>query len=106
MPKFGLLIHYELCTGCHVCEIACKKEHQRTEDEWGIYVKEVEPVLNNGKQYFFPIPTDNCNLCGKRISKGLQPACVMHCWAGVMKFGEIKDLADHIDQFKTVLWVP
>jgi len=107
MPKYGLLIDYELCTGCHSCEIACKKEHNRPPDEWGISVREVEPEIAGGKLYYFPFPTDKCNLCGKRIAKGLQPACVKHCWAGVMKFGTIGELAEYMQQKpKTVLWAP
>ena len=27
MPKYGLLIDYDFCIGCHVCEVACKQEH-------------------------------------------------------------------------------
>ena len=106
MPKYGLLIDYEYCTGCHVCEIACKKEHDRPDDEWGIIVKEVEPDVTGCNQYYFPFPTDKCNLCGKRISKGLKPACVSHCWAQVMKFGTISELTEYMKQkAKTVLWV-
>ena len=28
--KYGLLIDYTWCTGCHSCEIACKVEMPRT----------------------------------------------------------------------------
>ena len=107
MPKYGLLIDYEFCTGCHVCEIACKKEHNRPPDEWGIYVREVEPDITGGKQYYFPFPTDKCNLCGKRIARGRLPACVTHCWAQVIKFGTIAELAEYMrKKSKTVLWAP
>jgi Fe-S-cluster-containing dehydrogenase component len=107
MPKYGLLIDYEFCVGCRACEIACKQEHNRPAGEWGIHVKEVEPEIAGGKLYYFPFPTDNCNLCGKRIAKGLQPACVKHCLAAVMEFGTIKKLTEHMQRKpKTVLWVP
>ena len=107
MPKYGLLIDYEFCVGCRVCEIACKQEHNRPPEEWGIYVKEIEPEIAWGKSYYFPVPTDNCNLCGKRITKGLQPACVHNCWAGVMTFGTIQELTGYIEKKpRTVLWAP
>ncbi|RLF04803.1 MAG: oxidoreductase, partial [Thermoprotei archaeon] len=35
MPKYGLLIDYEYCTGCHTCEVACKQEHNLQPDQWG-----------------------------------------------------------------------
>jgi len=107
MPKYGLLINYEFCVGCHACEISCKQEHNRPPEQWGILVKEVASELAGGKLYYFPFPTDHCNFCGKRVAKGLQPVCVKHCWTGVMKFGEIEELAQCMrDQPRTVLWVP
>ena len=107
MPRYGLLIDYEFCVGCHACEIACKKEHNRPPEEWGIHIKEVEPEITGGKLYYLPFPTDNCNLCGKRIAKGLQPTCVHNCYAGVMKFGTIEELTKYIKEKPwTVLWAP
>ena len=107
MPKFGLLIDYEFCVGCRVCELACKKEHNRPDDESGIYVNEIDPEINGGKQYFIPYPTDKCNLCGKRIAKGKKPACVHNCWANVMRFGKIDDLVGFLgEKARTVLWIP
>ena len=107
MPKYGLLIDYEFCVGCRVCELVCKKEHNRPDGEYGICVREVEPELTGGKQYFFPFPTDNCNLCGRRMARGLEPACVHNCWADVMRFGKIETLAGEMQKKpRTVLWVP
>ncbi len=107
MPKYGLLIDYEFCVGCRTCEIACNREHNRPADECGIHVQEIEPELTRGKVYYHPFPTDHCNLCGKRIAKGLQPACVHNCWAHVMRFGTIPELAEHMQKKpKTVLWAP
>ena len=107
MPKYGLFIDYEFCVGCRVCELACKMEHNRPDGERGIVVKELEPGESGGKQVFIPTPTDDCVLCGKRIARGLEPACVHNCWAGVMKFGQIEDLAAHCaEKPRTVLWVP
>ena len=101
------MIDYEYCVGCHVCELACNQEHNRPEGEWGITVKEIEPEITGGKQYFFPFPTDKCNLCGRRIARGLKPACVHNCWAQVMRFGKIEELTEHmLKKSRTVLWVP
>ena len=107
MSKYGLLIHYDFCIGCHVCEIACKQEHHRPDGEQGIYVMEVQPEVAGGKLYYFPFPTDHCNFCGKRIARGLEPACVKHCQSGVMRFGKIKDLTKDMEkQPRSVLWAP
>ncbi len=107
MPKYGLLIDYEFCVGCRACELACKQEHNRPAEEWGITVKEIEPEIAGAIQYSIPYPTDQCNLCGKRVAKGLPPACVQHCWAGVMKFGTIAELTRCMEKKpRMVLWVP
>lgn len=36
----GLLIDYQWCTGCHSCEMACRKEHGLPDDEYGIKLTE------------------------------------------------------------------
>ena len=106
-PKYGFLIDYEFCTGCHSCEISCKQEHNRLAGESGIKVIEIDPRQTGGKSYYFPFITDKCNLCGKRIAKGLKPACIHNCWTGVMIFGLVKELAVDLDtKPRRVLWVP
>ena len=107
MAKRLSVIDVDRCVGCQSCEIACKMEHNRPPDEWGIQVQKVEPEIAGGKLYYFPFPTDNCNLCSQRRAQGLLPSCVQHCWAGVIKFGTIEDLARYMkEKPKTVLWRP
>ncbi|HCF70666.1 MAG TPA: oxidoreductase, partial [Syntrophomonas sp.] len=36
MSRNGLLIDYEYCTGCHSCEVACKKELELPKGKFGI----------------------------------------------------------------------
>ncbi len=38
MEAMGLLIDYELCTGCQSCEVSCKEEHDYPVGKWGIRV--------------------------------------------------------------------
>ncbi len=107
MPRYGLLIDYEFSVGCRACEIACKLEHNRAAHEYGIQVQEIVPEVSGRKLYYYPFPTDKCNLCGKRVAKGLQPACVTNCWARVMRFGKVRELAQYMEKKpRNVLWVP
>ncbi len=42
-----------------------------------------------------------------RVKGALQPACVKHCQAGVMKYGRIKELVEYMElKPKTVLFTP
>ena len=43
MTTYGLLIDYEYCTGCQVCEVACKEEHDFGVGKWGIRVLDDGP---------------------------------------------------------------
>jgi len=107
MAKYGILINYKYCNGCRSCELACKQEHSRPPDEWGLKVIEVDPHVTGKRKYYFPFPTSNCNLCGKRIARGKQPACVHHCRVKAMKFGKIEDLTEAIaNEKESVLWSP
>ena len=43
MSKYGLLIDYEYCSGCHSCEIACRNEKDIALDDWGIKLASIGP---------------------------------------------------------------
>ena len=99
MGAKGLLVDYEWCSGCHTCEVACQLEHGYPSDQWGIKVHEVGPWEYAPKtwQYsYLPAPTDQCNRCETRVAKGEKPACVKHCQAQVLKYGDLEDLAKEL----------
>ncbi|MCB6310659.1 4Fe-4S dicluster domain-containing protein [Gordonibacter pamelaeae] len=113
MNQYGLLIDYEYCTNCHPCEVACEEAHDFPPQARGIRVFEDGPwQYGEGDDEkwnwnYIPVPSDRCDLCAERVTKGQEPACVHHCLAQVMKFGRIDDL---VEDFKTkprqVLWMP
>ena len=46
----GILINYEYCTGCHSCEVACKKHLELPKGEFGIKLTEVGPYAYSGRE--------------------------------------------------------
>lgn len=104
----GLLIDYEFCTGCHSCEVACKKEHRLDEGVYGIKVAQIGPMRIGERRYdwsYLPIPGELCDLCEERRSMGKQPLCVQSCQAKVMEFGAMGELASKAAaKTKTVLF--
>jgi Fe-S-cluster-containing dehydrogenase component len=110
MARNGLLIDYEYCTGCHTCEVACKQELDLPVGKWGIKLLEDGPwqVAPEKWEYnFIPLPTEMCTLCGTRVAEGKKPACVQHCQAQVMEYGEVEELAKKmVTKRKMVLFAP
>lgn len=110
MSKFGILIDYEYCTGCHSCEFACRQENNLPLGQWGIKVFQIGPwkINNNKWQYgYIAVPTDQCTYCGKRLAQGKIPSCVQHCQASVLQFGTIEELSKLLKQkSKQILFVP
>lgn len=99
--RYGLLINYEFCTGCHSCETACKVENKLTYGQWGIKVAIDGPrKLENGKFEFInvPIPTSLCNLCEDRVNQGKLPSCVQHCQSAVMFYGPVEELVEKMTE--------
>ncbi|MBT3991853.1 MAG: 4Fe-4S binding protein [Rhodospirillaceae bacterium] len=94
MAKYGILIDYDFCTGCHTCEVACQQEHNYPVGLNGIKVTEYEYQLANGKVKidYMPFLTDLCDLCMSRQAEGERPSCVKHCQTACMKFGLTTDL--------------
>ncbi|OGA24932.1 MAG: hypothetical protein A3I01_12075 [Betaproteobacteria bacterium RIFCSPLOWO2_02_FULL_65_24] len=94
MARYALLIDHDFCTGCHTCEVACQQEHQYPVGTNGVVVTEYEYVVNGRvKIDFLPFLTDHCDLCTARMQKNERPACVKHCQAACMLFGQTQDLA-------------
>ncbi len=110
----GILVNNEYCTGCHSCEVACKKELKLPEGEFGIKLTEVGPFEYAGKTgserfewTWTPILTKACDLCASRTEKGKMPACVQHCQAWCMYYGEVEELAAKMDgKSRCVLLTP
>lgn len=96
---YGLLVDYEWCTGCHTCEVACQMEHGLPTDQWGIKISEVgiwEYAPKTWQYAYLPVPTDQCDLCADRVSKGKLPTCVHHCQAKCLSYGKLEDLAKEL----------
>lgn len=112
--QFGLLIDYDMCTGCHSCEVACKEEHGFGQGKWGIRVFDDGPWQkfdgdDQGKNFNWnkiPVPTDLCDGCAARVAEGRKPTCMHHCLADVIEFGPLSELAEKlVRKPKQVLWV-
>lgn len=103
----GLLIDYRWCTGCHTCEIACKREHNLPQEEFGIKIAEFiwpHPQADEDWQHqdkwqytYMPMPLDACDLCAERVEQGKLPSCVHHCQAQCLEFGELADLLPKLE---------
>ena len=106
----GLVIQYEFCTGCHSCEVACKKELDLPKGQFGIKLLEYGPVKKEDGRwdfFFIPTPTDLCHMCAERLEMGKIPACVHNCQAKVMEFGDVEELAKKMTYIrKCVLFSP
>jgi Fe-S-cluster-containing dehydrogenase component len=93
MPRYGLLVEYEYCTGCQSCVVACKQEHNYPAGIGGIKMNEIHTEGGRLRTDYLPFPTKYCDLCGERVADGGQPACVKACQASTMWYGELAELA-------------
>jgi Fe-S-cluster-containing dehydrogenase component len=100
----GILVNYEFCTGCHSCEVACKKHLGLPKGEYGIKVLELGPYERQGKTgqekwewAWVPSLTKSCTMCEDRVEKGKMPMCVQHCQSWCMYHGETDELITKIN---------
>lgn len=100
MSRKGVLVNYDYCTGCHSCEVACRVEHGYPDTQGGIVVNQIGPWEYEPDKFqysFVPAITDQCDLCVNRVEAGKDPVCVHHCQAFVMKYGDVSELLDAVD---------
>jgi Fe-S-cluster-containing dehydrogenase component len=100
----ALLINTEFCTGCHSCEVACKKERGLAKGEFGIKLMETGPyqyetgdLAGTWEWTWTPIVTKACDMCADRVAKRKMPMCVQHCQAWCMYYGEAEELVGKMD---------
>ena len=110
MERMGMLINYEFCTGCHSCEVACQMEHGLPAGQFGIKIAEIGPwqfAPDTWQYAYVPVPTDQCNLCLSRTSKGKMTMCEQHCQAKVLKVGPAEELKAMLDaKDRQVIFIP
>ena len=106
----ALYIDYEFCSGCHSCEIACRNELEIGINDFGMKVLEDKPRQDpDGKWHwdYIAYPTELCDLCAERLTRGREPVCVHNCLGACMKFGTIEEMAAELAKKpKQVLWAP
>lgn len=98
--KYGILVDFEYCTGCHSCEVACKKEHNLPIGKFGIQLTEIGPWKYDEDHWewvYVPVLTKLCDLCEERTKVGKLPSCVHHCQAYCMSYGPLEELIKKMD---------
>ena len=95
MATYGLMVDNEYCTGCHSCEVACKKELGLPKASSASKLTETGPYAYEGKEgperwewTWLPVLTKACDMCASRTEAGKMPMCVQHCQAWCMYYGE------------------
>lgn len=68
----------ELCFGCMACAAACPFAVIQFDLEKDVAVK--------------------CDMCLSRVENGLKPACVNHCPAGAILFGDINEISQQMNR--------
>lgn len=99
---YAMLVDYAWCTGCHSCEMACRKEHGLPDDQYGIKINRmIWPIDDESWVYtYLPAPTDQCDTCNARRAQGKLPTCVHHCQAKCLEFGTINEMVNRLDTNK------
>ena len=83
MEAMGLLIDYELCTGCQSCEVSCKEEHDYPVGKWGIRVFddgpwEIEPGHYNWNK--IPVPRICATCAPSARPADVSPSACITAW--------------------------
>ena len=100
MPRDGLLIEYEYCTGCQSCVVACKQEHGYPVGIGGIKLNEIITEGERLRIDYLPFPTKYCDLCAAQSQEGREarpasrparrPPCGTGIWPTLAKLMEDK----------------
>lgn len=88
-----VLIDYNWCIGCRMCQLACPYQARRF--NWG--VPKLPPEEMNPKTHYYGNRPrmrgvmEKCTFCLQRTREGRNPACLEACPVGARKFGNLLD---------------
>ena len=92
-PNGVVLIDYNWCIGCRMCQLACPYQARRF--NWG--EPNLPPEEMNPKTHYFGNRPrmrgvmEKCTFCLQRTREGRNPACLEACPVGARKFGNLLD---------------
>jgi len=92
-PNGVVVIDYNWCIGCRMCQLACPYQARRF--NWGEPKLSAEE-MNPKTHYFGNRPRmrgvmEKCTFCLQRTREGRNPACLEACPVGARKFGNLLD---------------
>ncbi|KPJ94561.1 MAG: hypothetical protein AMJ53_05020 [Gammaproteobacteria bacterium SG8_11] len=92
-PNGVVVIDYNWCIGCRMCQLACPYQARRF--NWG--EPNLPPEEMNPKTHYFGNRPrmrgvmEKCTFCLQRTREGRNPACLEACPVGARKFGNLLD---------------
>ena len=92
-PNGVVLIDYNWCIGCRMCQLACPYQARRF--NWG--EPNLPPEEMNPKTHYYGNRPrmrgvmEKCTFCVQRTREGRNPACLEACPVGARKFGNLLD---------------
>lgn len=92
-PSGVVVIDYNWCIGCRMCQLACPYEARRF--NWGkpnLPAEEMNPKTHYyGNRPRMMGVMEKCTFCLQRTREGRDPACMEACPVGARKFGNLLD---------------
>lgn len=112
---YALLVNYMYCSGCHSCEVACRKRQDIPLGKYGIKLTEVgpwkideDPDHTTWEMDYVPVPTSLCDLCADRLEMGMKPVCQVDCQCLCIEVGKAEDMLARARELgpKTAIYLP
>ena len=96
MSDYALLIDYKYCTGCHVCEVSCRKEHDIPLGRMGHQAQRDGP-REDARRMAVGLRARAVRsvrfVRGARCRRARSRPCVHHCLAQCMELVPVEELS-------------
>ncbi len=101
----GMLLDYEMCSGCYTCQTACRETNHYGYDEQWMQVIRRDPYFVDGKLRMYHLVAPSLDKCAQCYENDPDTLCTKTCSSAALFVGPVDELISEMQGRNAALFV-
>ena len=102
--SIGMVLDYEMCSGCYACQTACRETNRYGYDEQWLQVIRRDPYFVDGKLRMYHLLAPSLDKCAACFEADPDPLCAKVCSSAALFVGPLDELLPVMEGRNAVLY--